>query len=175
MHIKIANCRHGHIFLCRHCFRSNWPALRVPAWLVSPTLYKSCLFFVFLKNNLIGKNIKNTGFVVSNLVVGSGEQDSWDKRKKNWKSQNSMNSGIRRIFYFSFSFVHLECQIWYQCLWGRWRIWDFYTGLSIICQENCNRREWSCDPRKWCICSCGLSSTKKSKFATKRGHLNIRY
>ena len=36
MHIKIAKCRHGHTFLCRHCFRSNWPALRVPVWLVSP-------------------------------------------------------------------------------------------------------------------------------------------
>ena len=41
MHIKIAKCRHGHTFLCRHCFRSNWPALRVPAWLVSPYI---CMF-----------------------------------------------------------------------------------------------------------------------------------
>ena len=44
--------------------------------------YKSCLFiyycFFSVKNNLIGSEIcgKNSGFVVSELVVGSGEQES---------------------------------------------------------------------------------------------------
>ena len=78
-----------------------------------------------------------------------------ETKEKNKKIPWILESDV----YFISPFL-LECQIWYQCLWWRGRIWDFYTGLSVICQENCYRREWSCDPFKWCICTCGLFATK---------------
>ena len=61
MYIKTAKCRHGHTFLCRHSFRSNWPALRAPAWLVSPVgwakIYILILAEFTIENAFFSRNV----------------------------------------------------------------------------------------------------------------------
>lgn len=44
-------------------------------------------------------------------------------------------SSVCHIFFTSDS---LERQIWLKCLWGRRRVWNFYSGLSFVQEKNCH-------------------------------------
>ena len=39
---------------------------------------------------------------------------------------------------FFFTSDSLERQIWLKCLWGRRRVWNFYSGLSFVQEKNCH-------------------------------------